>query len=293
MTIRPRTEPVTPIERFTADVAALLDRIARVNAVPIARAAEAMLATLRTDGLVHVGGAGHGLMLGLEAFYRAGGLACVDPVWRPALLPLAGARASTQAERSSGLGSTLADEAGIAEGDCVVIASQSGLNPVSIDLAAAAGARGATVIAVTSVAHGRSLPSRDLAGRRLLDIAAIVIDTCVPPGDAAWDPADPRTTGAPEIAGTPQAGGGPDTARGGAIGMDAAGDIAGATPRRRIAPLSTIASCHAWNLVLVTLAGLARTRDVELPIWVSSNVPGGDEANAVLLARYGDRVAAL
>jgi branched-chain amino acid transport system permease protein len=31
------------------------------------------------------------------------GLACVNPVWRPVLLPIAGAQASTRAERTSGL----------------------------------------------------------------------------------------------------------------------------------------------------------------------------------------------
>jgi uncharacterized phosphosugar-binding protein len=256
-------QAATPTKRFTADVTALIEWIAHVNAAAITRAAEAILATLRGDGLVHVGGAGHGLMLAFEAFYRAGGLACVSPVWRPALLPLTGARASTQAERTSGLGTTLAAEAGIASGDCLVLASQSGLNPVSIDLAAAARTRGATIIAVTSVAHGLSAPSRDPAGRRLPDVADIVIDTGVPPGDAAWRP-----------------------------GAPGAADRAG-TKGRRVAALSTIASCHAWNLVLVTLAELAPARDLELPVWVSSNVPGGDEGNEQLLARYTDRVAAL
>jgi uncharacterized phosphosugar-binding protein len=263
VTTQPTIQGATPTERFTADVTALLEQIARVNAPAITRAAEAILATLRGDGLVHVGGAGHGLMLAFEAFYRAGGLACVAPVWRPELLPLAGARTSTQAERTSGLGTTLAAGAGIASGDSLVVASQSGLNPVAIDLAAAARTRGATVIAVTSVAHGRSAPSRDPAGRRLPDVADIVIDTGVPPGDAAWR-----------------------------VEAAAAADRAGGTDRR-VGALSTIASCHAWNLVLVTLAELAPARGLDLPVWVSSNVPGGDEANEHLLARYGDRVAAL
>ena len=156
MTAQQPSHAATPTERFTSDVGALLDRIARVNGPAITTAAEAILATVRGDGLVHVGGAGHGLMLALEAFYRAGGLACVSPVWRASLLPIAGARASTRAERTSGLGTTLADKAGIARGDCLVVASQSGVNPVSIDLAARARTHGATVIALTSVAQALS-----------------------------------------------------------------------------------------------------------------------------------------
>ena len=258
MTQQPTLPPQATIDRFTAEVSALLDRVTRVNAAPITSAAEAILAAVRADRLVHVGGAGHGLMLALEAFYRAGGLACVNPVWRPVLLPIAGAQASTRAERTSGLGTTIANDAAIAHDDCLVIASQSGLNPVSIDLAAEAKRRGATVVAITSIAHSQSAPSRDPAGRRLAEVADIVIDTCVPPGDASWLPGD--------------------------------GEPAGGS---RVAPLSAIASCHAWNLVLVTLAELARTAAIELPIWTSSNVTGGDAANARLLSRYGDRVVAL
>jgi len=258
VTHHPTLRPRTTIDRFTAEVAALLDRVTRVNATQVRRAADAILATVRADRLVHVGGAGHGLTLALEAFYRAGGLACVNPVWRPVLLPIAGAQASTRAERTSGIGTTMADEAQIAGGDSLVVASQSGLNPVSIELAAEARRRGASVVAITSVAHSRSAPSRDPAGRRLPDVADVVIDTCVPPGDAAWLPGDGASTGGPPVA-----------------------------------PLSTIASCHAWNLVLVTLAELAPTAAIELPIWTSSNVTGGDAANARLLSRYGDRVVAL
>jgi uncharacterized phosphosugar-binding protein len=258
MTQQPTMRPLAGIDRFTAEVSALVDRVTRVNATTITRAAEAILATVEGDRIVHVAGAGHGLILALEAFYRAGGLACVNPLWRPVLLPFAGARASTRAERMSGLGTTIADEAGIADGDCLVIASQSGLNPVSIDIGAEARRRGATVIAITSIAHSKAGTSRDPQGRRLSDVADVVIDTCVPPGDAAWLPGEGES----------------------AVGT-------------RVAPLSTIASCHAWNLVLVALADLARTANADLPIWTSSNVAGGDEANARLLARYGDRVGAL
>ena len=104
------------------------------------------------------------------------------------------------------------------------------------------------------------IPGRRAATRQAAayPTSPIVIDTCVPPGDAAWLPGDGESTGG-----------------------------------SRVAPLSTIASCHAWNLVLVTLAELARTAAIELPIWISSNVTGGDKANARLLSRYGDRVVAL
>jgi len=65
---------------FTADVSALLRRIHRANVSSLAQASDAMYATVVREGLIHIGGAGHGLILALEAFYRAGGLACVNPI---------------------------------------------------------------------------------------------------------------------------------------------------------------------------------------------------------------------
>jgi len=239
---------------FTADVSELLRRIHRANVSSLAQASDAMYATVVREGLIHIGGAGHGLILALEAFYRAGGLACVNPIWDPSMLPLNGGRASTAAERRAGAGTALLARAGVAAGDCLVVASQSGVNPVPIELAARGRELGATVIAITSVAHGRSVASRDASGRRLPDVADVVIDSCTPVGDAAF-------TVAP-----------------------------GSAP---VAPLSTIAMCHVWNLLLVSIAARALSDGIELPIWRSSNVPGGDASIDELMGRYAARIAAL
>jgi uncharacterized phosphosugar-binding protein len=240
--------------RLTSDVAALLRRISRSNASSLARAGDALYATVVGDGLVHVTGAGHGLVLVLEAFYRAGGLACVNPIWDPSMLPLNGGRASTAAERRVGSGSALLAGAGVTAGDCLVVSSQSGINPVPVELAAHGRELGATVIAITSVAHGRSVASRDPSGRRLPDVADVVIDTCTPVGDAGFVVAP------------------------------------SAVP---VAPLSTIATCHVWNLLLVAIAARARSEGLELPIWRSSNVPGGDAWIDELMGRYAERIPAL
>ncbi len=240
--------------RLTSDVAALLRKISRSNVSSLARAGDALYATVVGDGLIHVAGAGHGLILALEAFYRAGGLACVNPIWDPSILPLNGGRASTAAERRVGSGSALLAGAGVTAGDCLVVSSQSGVNPVPVELATRGRELGATVIAITSVAHGRAVASRDPAGRRLADVADVVIDTCTPVGDAAFTVAT------------------------------------GAVP---VAPFSTIATCHVWNLLLVSIAARAQSDRIELPIWRSSNVPGGDAWIDELMGRYAARIAAL
>jgi uncharacterized phosphosugar-binding protein len=218
------------------------------------RAAELVLDAVRADRLIHVAGSGHSVAFVLEAFYRAGGLACVNPIWHPALLPLSGGRVSTLEERLSGLGTALIEAARPQAGDLLFVFSQSGINPVPIDLAVAGREAGATVVAITSLVHSRAVASRHSRGRRLADIADLVIDTDVPAGDA--------------------------------IHVAAAGAPA-------VAPLSSIVGVYAWNAILVRVADRAAVEGVELPVWRSANVPGGDLAATKLIERFAGRIAAL
>lgn len=218
------------------------------------RVAEIALEVVRNDRLIHVGGSGHSTIFVVEAFFRAGGLACVNPIWHPALLPLSGGQLSTQLERVEGVGASLARSARIEPGDLLVVFSQSGINPVPIDLATAGRAAGAVVVAVTSLAHSRAVASRHRQGRRLADVADLVVDTGVPIGDASYTTDE------------------------------------GALP---VAPLSSMVGLYIWNAVLVRLADRAAELGVELPIWRSANVPGGEEAATALLRRYLGRIPAL
>ena len=59
------------------------------------------------------------------------------------------------------------------------------------------------------------------------------------------------------------------------------------------AALSSLANVFLWNLLLARLVDLARDAGVPLPLWRSSNVEGGDAANAALLAQYQKRVPSL
>jgi uncharacterized phosphosugar-binding protein len=172
-------------------LAEYVDLVATRNRADITRAAEAIVATASAGGLVRPTGAGHSMASVLETFFRAGGLAFVRPIWHPRVLPFYGARIATAAEREEGLGATAAAEAGIRPEDTVVVFSNSGINPFPVEVALAAAAAGATVVAVTSRAAGEAAPQR--ASHRLADVADIVIDTHVPAGDVTWPPDEPVT----------------------------------------------------------------------------------------------------
>ena len=232
----------------------LLERLEDANHGALDAAADLVLATLKDGGVVHVGGSGHSTLFALEAFYRAGGLACINPIWHPALLPLSGGQISTLAERTNGLGAALVRRAGIRDGEVMVVFSQSGVNPVPVELAEAARAAGASVVAVVSRVHSDSVASRHRQGRRLGDLANVVIDTGVPLGDADYVAAP----GAPPVV-----------------------------------PLSTLAGVYAWNAVLARVADRAAASGVSLPVWRSANAPGGDATAARLIERYAERIHAL
>lgn len=165
--------------------------VVEANAAAVRAAAEVVVEVARAGRVLHAAGAGHSLAGVLEMFFRAGGLPFVNPLWHPDVLPLNGAARSTEAERRPGLGTQVARDAGLRAGDGVVVFSTSGVNPYPVEIAAAGREAGARVVAVTSRAASAAAPPRD--GRRLADLADVVLDTCVPPGDVVWPPDEPRS----------------------------------------------------------------------------------------------------
>lgn len=235
---------------YDESVRAHLGRVAEHNADAVATVADLLLACVRADGLVLTAGAGHSLAAVAETFYRAGGLACVRPLYHPDLLPLHGAISSTRAERRCGLAADVLGPAPLGERDVLVVFSTSGVNPYPVELAGLVRAAGRAVVAVTSGPSSAVAPRR--AGTTIAEQADVVLDTLVPPGDATYPPDSPVA-----------------------------------------APISTVANAFLWNLVLVRLIDVAAKEGVALPLWRSSNVPGGDEANAEFLSHYTPRVPAL
>ncbi|MET8849847.1 sugar isomerase domain-containing protein [Amycolatopsis sp. NPDC004625] len=237
---------------FTTDFGAAVREHLRLiedrNTATLDAVAARLLDTVRAGQLVHTAAAGHSLAAVLETFYRAGGLACVRPLFHPGLLPLHGAQASTQLERVPGLAATLVAQAGVRPGDVGIVFSNSGVNAFPVELAGELRKQGAYVVAFSSRPHMESAPARSFA--KLGERADAVVDTGIPPGDAVV-PSASGTTGA----------------------------------------LSTICSTYLWNLLLVRLTALAG--DEAVPLWQSSNLPGGDAANAGFLDRYRSQVPML
>jgi uncharacterized phosphosugar-binding protein len=69
--------------------------------------------------------------------------------------------------------------------DTMVLFSHSGVNAVILDIALGAKEKGMSVVGVTSVPHSSASPSRHSSGRKLYEVADVVIDTRASLADAS------------------------------------------------------------------------------------------------------------
>ncbi|WP_049576909.1 sugar isomerase domain-containing protein [Streptomyces sp. SBT349] len=226
-----------------------LATLAEAERPAIDRAARAMAASIAAGGVVHYFGSGHSQLVALEPLMRAGGLAPVNVVADPALSPTAPRHAGA-AERVSGYAAAILPTAGIRPGEVVIVVSNSGINPVPVEFALGARESGATVVALTNRAHSLAARPRHAGGRRLLDVADIVIDTHGRPGDTVVP-----------------------------LGEHAVGALSTVVG----AALVNALTCRTAQL-------LAELHDITPPLIISQNTGGdAEDHNHALLERVGDR----
>ena len=239
---------------YLSRVAEVLAEAARAELGTIRVAAGRIAECLAAGGMVHAFGTGHSHLLAEELFYRAGGLARVNPLLVEDLMLHRSAAGSTAHERRAGLAARLIAEHPMAAGDVLVVASNSGGSRVAVELAELARSADVLVVAVTSRAHGRSASARAVPGPRLADVADLVLDTHGVPGDAMV-----------HVPGV----------------------------ERPVGPTSTIVGAALLHALVVEVVAALTARGMDPEVVASSNVADGDEVNAELVARYRDRVPAL
>jgi len=230
--------------RYLATTQDLIARLVDQEWANIAAGADLVSDTLEGGGTIHAFGSGHSHILAEELFYRAGGLVRVRPILFEGLMLHASARLSTSLERMPGLAAALLDDHPIGSGDLLIVASNSGRSKVASELAVAARRGGASVIALTSLRHATSPEARASDGPRLHEVADVVIDN------------------------------------GGSVG-DAAVEIEGFD--RRVAPTSTVVGSAILNAMIAEAVERLVARGVVPDVYTSSNVEGGDAANAPYL----------
>jgi len=250
---------LAPSKQYFLEIQALLQSLYQEESNSIQQAANLLAEKIRDDRLIHVFGVGGHSVIGCEEFFcRAGGLACVNPLFEASLMLANGGMKSTMIERVPGVGDKILKLHALEAGDVLIITSIYGMNAATIDAALEAKRRGASLIAITSRDHASKTP-RDFVARHpsrqnLFEIADITIDNHVPHGDAIVT-------------------------------------CAGHTQKVGACSTILVAACVQWLCMETVRACIAL--GITPPVWQSANTVGGDERNADYIRRYGSRVRAL
>ncbi len=233
----------------------LLKNFKQVNdtqAENIQKAAKLMADAIENDRLISVyGGGGHTTLCMGEMFFRAGGLACINPIMETGLSVFNQALKYLELERTVNYGSAIMKYYDLQKDDVLIIFHNIGINPATIDAAMEAKSRGVKIIAVSSTAWQEEMPKdhfiRHPNKTNLFDYADVCIEDFNPVGDA--------------VVNVP--------------GLD--------TP---IAPVSNIIDFYIAHLLEIETVKQCIERGITPPVWSSANTPGGDEKNAKYLKKY-------
>ena len=181
---------MSAVARYFSDVHARLDDLALSQASSIEHSAALGSAAIIAQRPIHIYDTGH--LISHEFIDRTGGLAAYTALSFGATVArgnewVAAGRSQLDrtGERSANLlVEWLFEQGTIAPGDPLILSSVSGTNALVVELARQARARGITVIAVTGVDFSNELISNHSSGKRLFELADVVLDNRVPYGDA-------------------------------------------------------------------------------------------------------------
>ncbi|MEM6429903.1 MAG: SIS domain-containing protein [Deinococcota bacterium] len=172
---------------------AMLGRVRDTQLDAIRQAAEWCSSAMLQGGLVHLFGSGHSRMAVEEIFPRYGSFPGFHPIVELSLsnhTQVVGANGQRQAmwiERQEGFAEPILNNFVFRDYDVMMVFSTSGNKGVVIDMALGAHTRGMKVIAVLAAEYSKVLSSEHSSGKKLVEVADLVIDNCALPGDSMVD----------------------------------------------------------------------------------------------------------
>ncbi len=238
---------------FSSEVRRRLDDLDReVAAGGLDPAIDLLVSAVRRGGVIQAFGTGHSQAFAMEVAGRAGGLIPTHAIVLRGTRDVSALQGGTL-ERDESVADELYGLYSFDPADVFVIASNSGVNGSIVGLALRAKAEGHPVVAVTSLEHTNAVEPKHSSGRRLSEIADLVIDNRAPYGDATIELGDGLAAGA----------------------------------------VSSITAAYIAQLLTLGTAQRLRDAGEVPPLYRSANIPGGDTHNDALKARYGERIAGL
>lgn len=221
----------------------------------ITKAATILANAIKNDKKIHIIGTGaHSQIVVEDILWRAGGLAAWNPIIDPGTSLVHGAKRSIAFERAPGYGIAVANanEIGKTSDEILIIINAYGIDSMSIDLAKECKKRGVYTIGVTSPSYGDATPKESLLRHpdkdNLYEIVDLFLNSHVPLGDAVLN----------------------------VDGFDQA-----------VGSYSTFCSCFIMNALVGETVNQLLLLGIEPPVFMSANLPGGDDANARWEKKYG------
>lgn len=236
-----------------------LRRVEKEQQTNIEKAGALMADAIAADRLIHVyGGGGHTTLVMGEMFFRAGGLANINPIMETGLSVFNQALKYLELERCVNYGRSIVKYFDLQKEDLLIIFHNIGINAATIDAALEAKEAGVTIIAVSSSYWQNEMAPdhfiRHPSSKNLFDIADVCIDDYNRVGDCVV-----------KIPGFE-------------------------TP---IAPNSNLVDFYIAHRLEIEAVRQCVARGIEPPVWRSANAPGGDEFNADYVRKYKPRVKML
>jgi uncharacterized phosphosugar-binding protein len=246
----------THVEEFGQEVQRRLGKLSELAAAGGLDAAVAVLTDcIAAGGVVHAFGTGHSEAFAMEIAGRAGGLIPTNKVaLRDAAIlgthHLDELSGEPPLERDPNIAADVFATVVRDPRDVFVIASNSGVNGSVVGLALLAREHGHPVVAVTSLEHTNAVEPKHPSGKRLSEIADVVLDNLAPYGDATLTGVAPVAVGA----------------------------------------VSSLTAAYLAQLLTIGTVAALEAKGVEAPLYVSANVPGGHDRNLRIEARYAGRI---
>lgn len=165
------------MSEYLEKITECLGRIEKEEQNALLKAARLVAETIKNGGLIFTFGCGHSHLPGLDAFYRAGGLANVSPMLDTDLMLHNGAAKSSRMEKMTGIAPEIFRRYTPSSNDMIFIFSASGKNAVPIEMADVAKRNGVKSVGISSLKYAER-------GGRLHEHVDIAIDCKIPYGDA-------------------------------------------------------------------------------------------------------------
>ncbi|MCL2321411.1 MAG: sugar isomerase domain-containing protein [Oscillospiraceae bacterium] len=229
-------------EQYANVIKNLLDEIIIKEHDNINKAGELIARSIMNGGIIQTFGSGHSYLAALEICGRAGGLIPSKVIEEPS---------RGDYEMVEGVGEQFCKKIDVQPNDVFIVISNSGRNPMGIEIADFFKSNGVPIIVVTSLEVSRSMSSRHSSGKLLYKFGDVVLDNHGVFGDSIM-----------EMPGMPE----------------------------KVSASSSFTSMMLLDCAVLYAIEVMLSKGFIPAVFRSANIDGGSEFNEKLQAKYANRL---